>query len=199
MTPFRVVGLIAAGLFAILFLIRMDVLELLLSGPKSLSASALATTAGRESWMSIFQNHRRIGHSHTRLSPQAGGYELRERVLMRVNTMGMVQDLNLQTRADLLADLLVQNLAGHKFPAGFPSRRAWLHIRVIDSTQAVVFESGAVSNNGAITGNTQQTILAGRDAADNALFRVQYHRRTAQGGTYEVRGWVQRAGGVSTT
>jgi len=108
MRSFRVVGLIAAGLFTILFLMRMDVLELLLSGPKSLSAGALSAAAGRESWMSIHQNNRRIGYSHTRLSPQAGGYELRESVLMRVNTMGMVQDLNLQTRADLLADLSLE-------------------------------------------------------------------------------------------
>ena len=104
--PFRVVGLIAAGLFSILFLMRMDVLELLLSGPKSLSAGALSAAGGRESWMSIHRN-RRIGYSHTRLSPQAGGYELRESVLM-VNTMGMVQDLT-RTRADLLADLSLEN------------------------------------------------------------------------------------------
>jgi hypothetical protein len=53
--------------------------------------------------------------------------------------------------------------------------------------------------NGAITGNTQQTILVGRDAADNDVLRVQYRRRNAQGGIYEVRGWVQTAGGVVTT
>lgn len=108
MKPFRIAGLIAAGLFAALFLIRIDALERLLSGPKSLSAGAPSAANARDSWMRIYQSHRRIGYSHTRLSPRAAGYELRERIFMRVNTMGMVQDLSLQTRADLLADLSLE-------------------------------------------------------------------------------------------
>jgi hypothetical protein len=105
--PFRTAGFLAAGLFLFLFLIRIDGIELLLSGPKSLSAGAVSAAA-RESWMSIFQNNRRIGFAHTSLSPRAAGYELRERILMRVNTMGMVQDLSLHTRAELLADLSLE-------------------------------------------------------------------------------------------
>jgi hypothetical protein len=42
----------------------------------------------------------------------------------------------------LQIDVDVQNLAGHKFPTGFPSRRAWLHVTVRDLDQNVVFESG---------------------------------------------------------
>ena len=61
-----------------------------------------------------------------------------------------------QTRVEngqLFGEILVENLAGHKFPAGFPSRRAWLHIRVLDKDGNLVFESGAVSEDGAILGN----------------------------------------------
>jgi hypothetical protein len=43
--------------------------------------------------------------------------------------------------------------AGHKFPTGFPSRRAWLHVTVTDQAGSVVFESGAWTSDGAITGN----------------------------------------------
>ena len=46
----------------------------------------------------------------------------------------------------------VVNTAGHKFPTGFPSRRAWLHIVVRDNTNAMVFESGAWREDGSIIG-----------------------------------------------
>ena len=53
----------------------------------------------------------------------------------------------------LAADVTIKNLAGHKFPTGFPSRRAWLHVTVRDVDGRVVFESGAVKADGMIVGN----------------------------------------------
>jgi hypothetical protein len=53
----------------------------------------------------------------------------------------------------LAFDVSVRNLTGHKFPTGYPSRRTWLHVTVRDAGGGVVFESGAIENTGAITGN----------------------------------------------
>lgn len=53
----------------------------------------------------------------------------------------------------LVAGVSVENLAGHKLPTAYPSRRAWLHVTVRDSAGSVVFESGRVGPDGAIAGN----------------------------------------------
>jgi hypothetical protein len=47
----------------------------------------------------------------------------------------------------------VRDLAGHKFPTGYPSRRAWLHVTVLDGGDRAVFESGAITATGLIEGN----------------------------------------------
>jgi hypothetical protein len=57
------------------------------------------------------------------------------------------------TRAALEFEVAVGNLAGHKLPTAYPSRRAWLHVTVRDAAGGVLFESGAVNPDGAIAGN----------------------------------------------
>lgn len=47
----------------------------------------------------------------------------------------------------------VSNLAGHKLPTAYPSRRAWIHLTVRGSNGALLFESGAIRPNGSIVGN----------------------------------------------
>jgi len=53
----------------------------------------------------------------------------------------------------LTVDVDVKNLAGHKFPTGYPARRTWLHFTVRDGDGRAVFESGAVTDTGLIRGN----------------------------------------------
>ncbi len=53
----------------------------------------------------------------------------------------------------LSAQLQVSPLTGHKFPASFPSRRAWLHVTVTDAAGQVIFESGKPGADGTIAGN----------------------------------------------
>ena len=51
----------------------------------------------------------------------------------------------------LVFDVVVSNNAGHKIPSAYPSRRAWLHVTVKDSTGSVIFESGKPDSRGYIS------------------------------------------------
>ena len=45
----------------------------------------------------------------------------------------------------------VDNRTGHKFPTGYPARRAWLHVQVRDGND-VLFETGGYSKDGVVNG-----------------------------------------------
>jgi hypothetical protein len=70
------------------------------------------------------------------------------------------------------AVVVVRNLAGHKLPTAYPSRRSWLHVTVRDGEGRLVFSSGQVEPTGAIAGNDND-----RDAA-----RFEPHYREIRSG-----------------
>ena len=57
----------------------------------------------------------------------------------------------------LEARLKVQNNSGHKTPTSYPSRRMWIHFKVTDSSNKVIFESGKINPDGSITGANNDT------------------------------------------
>jgi hypothetical protein len=52
----------------------------------------------------------------------------------------------------LEARVKVQNESGHKTPTAYPSRRMWIHFKVTDSSNKVIFESGKINADGSIDG-----------------------------------------------
>lgn len=62
-------------------------------------------------------------------------------------------------------DVRVDNLAGHKFPSGYPSRRAWLSV-VMRQGRRVVFESGAFDDKGRIVGVSDELALPHVDVVE---------------------------------
>jgi hypothetical protein len=65
---------------------------------------------------------------------------------------------------ELIADVAIENLAGHKLPTAYPSRRSWIHFKVQDDKGEVIFESGAVNPDGSIQGNANDYDAASYEA-----------------------------------
>jgi hypothetical protein len=90
--------------FVSLFFIRIDLYGTLFSGHKSLSTEAVAALPESDTWMNIFQNDNKIGFSHKSFSREENGYRIQETVFMRINTMGLIQDIHLRTIGKLNTD-----------------------------------------------------------------------------------------------
>ena len=63
-------------------------------------------------------------------------------------------DENTQT---LNFDVGIENNTGHKLPAGYHSRRVYLHVQVLDANNELVFESGKMGDDGEIIGVIEDT------------------------------------------
>ncbi len=77
----------------------------------------------------------------------------RTKSFLQSNTATVVMEHAEIARGRLEVDVAVRNLAGHKLPTAYPSRRAWLRVTVHDGQGRLVFSSGAVEPTGAIVGN----------------------------------------------
>ncbi len=107
---FWIAGSIFTVVFAVLFSIRLGILEKIFYQPRSLSLTAINSVSERNTWMNIFQDKRKIGFSHTRFNTDPTGYRLTQTVHMRINTMGMVQNISLNTKSRLNSDFTLQEL-----------------------------------------------------------------------------------------
>ena len=67
----------------------------------------------------------------------------------------------------------IENLTGHKFPTGYPARRAWLHVAVQDGDKTL-FEVGAYDGNGRIAGIPDELALPHVDVVRRAEDVVVY-------------------------
>ena len=104
MKPFWISAALSAFIFAVLFFIRLDLFNTFFAKQYEVPVSLEAPMADRDSWMNISQGGKKIGFSHSTFSKKERGYELKETVFMRINTMGMVQDIRLETRGKLNDD-----------------------------------------------------------------------------------------------
>jgi hypothetical protein len=96
--------------------------------------------ADRENWMSIYQQEQKIGYVHRQIFRTLEGYKILESVFMRINTMGMTQDLRFKTAGSLKPDLTLSSFDFELFSSLF---RFKVRGAVKDRTLTVSMASGA--------------------------------------------------------
>ncbi len=75
----------------------------------------------------------------------------KEERLLKKHTVELSTDSFIE-HDSLIVHVYVKNLAGHKFPTGFPSRRVWLYVDIKNKDQESIFTSGALNADGEIFG-----------------------------------------------
>jgi hypothetical protein len=76
----------------------------------------------------------------------------------------------------LLVEVAVTNLAGHKLPTAYPSRRVWIRLRVRDAADRVLFASGEFDDRGRMVDDAGNVLLTERAGGP-----VMPHRSTIAG------------------
>lgn len=66
---------------------------------------------------------------------------------LQMNTLQVELQETDRTEDTLFVDLQMINISGHKFPAGYPSRRVFIEMIVFDANDLIIFHSGAMDDN----------------------------------------------------
>jgi hypothetical protein len=91
--------------------------------------------------------------ANVQLLKMEGDYSGAERSLNQLKSAAKIKIESIESQnGKTVVKVRVENLAGHKFPTGFPSRRVWIHLIAYDSEGNVIFESGGYDTDGRISG-----------------------------------------------
>jgi transglutaminase-like putative cysteine protease len=102
---FGIFGMVCAALFAGLLGIKAGWFSKLRTAPvDTTTVGTIAPMAARDVWINIRQAGRKIGFGHETLTPTDTGIELNQRIQMRLNTLGLIQEIRMQTAATLNRD-----------------------------------------------------------------------------------------------
>ncbi|THB80259.1 MAG: hypothetical protein D3926_08175, partial [Desulfobacteraceae bacterium] len=114
-TPWFVISLaLAMVLFSALYWTRFH------RAPSFISTLTPITDAGEkthpgdpihETWKSIYIQKEKAGFAMSKLDQTETGYRSEEKAFFRFNTMGMVQDINMETRAHLKHDFSLESFS----------------------------------------------------------------------------------------
>lgn len=104
-----IAGITMSLIFFILFTIRLGVFQNSVSQSSSPKISTQVIT-DRDSWMNIFQDGKKIGFSNVRLVKYQDQYQFHETVFMKINTLGISQDITLKTDGIFNSDFSLSSI-----------------------------------------------------------------------------------------
>ena len=97
---------VAAGIScSVIFLVLLTIRLGLFQENKPLPLPITKKVPASYAWHEIFLETEKIGYSHRRVIPRKNGYRISETTFMRINTMGLVQDINVTTTGILAKDM----------------------------------------------------------------------------------------------
>ncbi len=67
--------------------------------------------------------------------------------MLQENSVSMQLNEIMRTNDTLYVDLAIENMAGHKFPTAYPSRRAFVELVATDESGNIIFHSGEMDDN----------------------------------------------------
>jgi hypothetical protein len=104
-----IIGSLFTLTFVFLLFLRLGILgedETEHRGPRIFTGR---TRTDRETWMNIFQEREKIGYAHRQFYKTVEGYRISESVFMRINLMGMIQEIRFETEGRFNDDLTLSS------------------------------------------------------------------------------------------
>lgn len=95
----------------------------------------------------------RIGELGVPATPQQFDSTIARSIALRKTTLDMDLHVEDRTGDTLFVNVGLTNLTGHKFPGGFPSRRAFVQVMALTPAGDTLFQSGGWDGNYEVSGN----------------------------------------------
>ncbi len=102
-------GAFATVVFSVLLVVRLEFFRTRSGSDTVLKNHGALEVRPGETWMAIHQNRKRIGYSHRTIERTGLGYRVVETTVMKINTMGMVQDLVVTSESDTEPDFSLKS------------------------------------------------------------------------------------------
>ncbi len=105
----RLIGILFVLAFAVLMALRLGAFKGHTSQVNFDPFDEVQSQTDHEAWMGVFLQGQQIGYVHRQRSRTSTGHRVSESVFLRLNTMGMVQDVRFKTEGILLPDFTLSS------------------------------------------------------------------------------------------